>query len=152
MTTNYERYMGEKALKMDPKYRVSIQSSWRPEQGVPLYLQHGESHGMGFIKVLSREAYLERVERVQLSDKSVADKSKLLRMLASSCRDASINEQGKLVVPKEVSEKAGISADSDVVLLGCGIHFEIWSKDSYDKVHALDTAKLAELDDLGIFN
>ena len=152
MITNYERYMGQKSLKMDPKYRVSIQSSWRPETGTPLYLQHGENSGAGFIKVLSREAYLERVERVQLSNKTPAEKGHLLKMLASSCRDAQINDQGKLLVPKEVSERAGITADSDVVLLGCGIHFEIWSKENYDKVHKLDAAKLAELDDLGIFN
>ena len=152
MTTNYERYTGEKALKMDPKYRVSIQSSWRPESGVSLYLQHGENHGMGFIKVLTREAYVERVERIQASDKSVADKARLLKMLASSCRDASINDQGKLLVPKEVSEKAGIAAESDVMLVGCGMHFEIWNKTNYEKVQEIEAASLAELDDLGIFN
>jgi DNA-binding transcriptional regulator/RsmH inhibitor MraZ len=150
--TDYEQYVGQKTLKMDPKYRVSIQGSWRSEPSERIYLQHGENAGVPFLKVLSRSAYLDRVKRVEESQMTAAEKSYLLKMLASSCRDAQINDQGKLLVPKEVSEKAGISADSDVVLNGCGIYFEIWSKENYEKIHAVNTAKLAEIDTLGIFD
>lgn len=152
VNANYERYIGEKSLKMDPKYRISIHSSWRPEPGVPLYLQKGEMHGMSFLKVLSREAYLERVQRVQESNKTAAEKSTLLGLLAQSCRDASINEQGKLLVPKEVSEKAGIAAESEVTLVGRGIHFEIWNKANFEKADALQKAAVAALDDLGVLD
>lgn len=152
MTPNYERYTGQKSLKMDPKNRISIQSSWRPETGVPLYLQHGESHGFPFLKVLSREAYLERVQRVHDSNKTAAEKSELISLLAQSCRDASINDQGRLLIPKEVGDKAGIAAESDVILVGCGIHFEIWDKERFEKKQAAQKSRIAQLDDLGIFN
>jgi DNA-binding transcriptional regulator/RsmH inhibitor MraZ len=151
MELNYERYTGDKALKMDPKNRVSIQSSWRPEPGTPLYLQPGVKDGLTFLKVLSREAYLERIDRVRKSDKSAADKAELISMFAQSCRDASINEQGRLLVPKEVGEKAGIGSESEVVLLGCGIHFEIWSKENHEKKQAAREARIAQIDDIGLF-
>ena len=150
VSTNYERYTGEKSLKMDPKYRISIHGAWRPEPGAPLYLQKGEFHGMNFLKVLSREAYLERVQRVQESTKSAADKSVLLGLLAQSCRDASINDQGKLLIPKEVSEKADITAESEVMLVGRGIHFEVWNKTNFEKADAIQKAAAAALDDLNI--
>jgi DNA-binding transcriptional regulator/RsmH inhibitor MraZ len=66
------------------------------------------------------------------------------------CREATLNEQGKLLVPKDLSEKAGIEADSDVVLAGRGIHFEIWSKKNFDIKLAIETSEEAK-DDLGIF-
>jgi DNA-binding transcriptional regulator/RsmH inhibitor MraZ len=151
MEHNYERYMGDKSLRMDPKNRVSIQSSWRPEAGTPLYLQPGENNGLTFLKVLSQEAYRELMQRINETNKSPVEKHELRSWLAQSCRDASINEQGRLLVPKEVGEKVGIVADSDVVLLGCGIHFEIWSKENYEKKLAARKARLAALDDIGIF-
>ena len=150
VSTNYERYTGEKSLKMDPKNRISIHGAWRPEPGAPLYLQKGEFHGMNFLKVLSREAYLERVQRVQESNKTAADKSVLLGLLAQSCRDASINDQGKLLIPKEVSEKADMTAESDVMLIGRGIHFEVWNKANFEKADAIQKAAAAALDDLNI--
>ena len=61
-----------------------------------------------------------------------------------------VNEQGKLLVPKDLSEKAGIEADSEVVLAGRGIHFEIWSKANFERVLNIETRE-DESDDLGIF-
>jgi DNA-binding transcriptional regulator/RsmH inhibitor MraZ len=66
------------------------------------------------------------------------------------CREASLNDQGKLLVPKDLSEKAGIIADSDVVLAGRGIHFEIWSKENFELVLEIETSHESD-DDLGIF-
>ncbi len=66
------------------------------------------------------------------------------------CREATLNDQGKLLVPKDLSEKAGITADSDVMLAGRGIHFEIWSKTNFDKVLEIETAEDDD-DELGIF-
>jgi DNA-binding transcriptional regulator/RsmH inhibitor MraZ len=55
-----------------------------------------------------------------------------------------------LLVPKDLSEKAGIEADSEVVLAGRGIHFEIWSKANFERVLNIETRE-DESDDLGIF-
>lgn len=135
---------------MDPKFRVSVLASWRPEAGVPLFLLFSRDHEMPVVKVLSQEAYNERVVTIQGSDKTPAEKGKLLGKLAMRCREASLNEQGKLLVPKDLSEKAGITADSDVFLVGRGIYFEIWSKANFDTMLELETSEEID-DDLGIF-
>lgn len=101
------------------------------------------------VKVLTREAYQHRVEVITNSDKPPAEKSRLLEKLALLCRETVINDQGKLTVPRELSEQAGISADSEVVLAGRGRHFEVWSKSNFDKYHAIITGD--EQDDLGVF-
>jgi DNA-binding transcriptional regulator/RsmH inhibitor MraZ len=150
MIGRHQRYKGFKPFKMDPKFRVSIPVVWRPEAGVPLFLLFSKEHGMAVVKVLSQEAYDEKVELIRGSDKTPAEKGKMLGKLAMLCREALPNEQGKLLVPKDLSEKAGIAAESEVVLAGRGIHFEIWSKANFDTVLEIET-RHEDDDDLGVF-
>ena len=89
---------------------------------------------MPLVKVLSQEAYSERVDLIRDSDMTPAEKGKKLGKLAMLCREVTVNDQGKLLVPKDLSEKAGIAADTEVMLAGRWIHFEIWSKTNFDKV------------------
>lgn len=151
MDGNYELCTGEKFLKMDPKYRISIHGNLRSSIGDTLYLMKGEYNGLSYLKVLSREAYLERINRVQISDLPPADKADLIGEFANSCSNASINDQGKLQIPKEVSERADIPAESEVVLSGRGNHFEIWSKANFDKAASERRAAAKKIDTLGIF-
>jgi DNA-binding transcriptional regulator/RsmH inhibitor MraZ len=135
---------------MDPKFRVSVPMDWRPEAGGSLFLLFSKEHDMPVVKVLSQAAFDQRVELINASEKTPAEKSKTLGKLSMLCREVSLNDQGKLLVPKDLSEKAGISADSDVMLAGRGIHFEIWSKTNFDRVLEIETSQ-EEDDELGIF-
>lgn len=145
-----QRYKGFKPAKMDSKYRVSIQPAWRPELGQPLFLLFSNEHGMPVVRVLSEEAYTEKVELIRASDKTPAEKGKLLGKLAMLCREVTLNDQGKLLVPKDLSGKAGISADSEIMLAGRGTHFQIWSKSNFEKVLEIEAGQEVD-DDLGIF-
>ncbi|MFT3991454.1 MAG: division/cell wall cluster transcriptional repressor MraZ [Luteolibacter sp.] len=135
---------------MDPKFRVSVPTNWRPVPAAPLFLLFSREYDMPVVKVLSEAAYNEKVELIKASDHTPAEKNKKLGKLAMLCREVTLNDQGKLLVPKDVSEKAEISADLEVVLAGRGIHFEIWSKKNFERVLEIETAAEEE-DDLGIF-
>lgn len=141
--------MGYTPYKMDPKYRVSIPTGWRPAAGEVLYLLSSKTHEMPVIKVLSQQAFDERVETVKTSDLTPAKKTAMLGRLSMLCRVASVNDQGKLLVPKDLSEAAGIGAESEVVLAGRGIHFEVWSKANHARVLEIEQTPDEE-DDLGI--
>jgi len=142
--------MGYTSYKVDPKYRVSIPTGWRPAAGEVLFLLSSKTYGMPVIKVLSQEAFDDRVNTVKESDLKPGQKTAKLGQLSMLCRMASVNDQGKLLVPKELSEAAGISPDSEVVLAGRGLHFEVWSKANHARVLEIETTP-DEDDDLGIF-
>ncbi len=150
MISNHQRYKGFKPFKMDPKFRVSVPVAWRPEAGEPLFLLFTKRHEMPVVKVLSQEAYDEKERIIQNSDKTPGEKDRILGRLAMLSREVTLNEQGKLLIPKDLSEKAGIEADGDVYLAGRGIHFEIWSKTHFDKVFEIESDN-KEDDELGIF-
>ena len=149
MSTNSQRYGGYFSYKMDPKFRVSIQPGWRPANGEILRLQESKAHGMPVIKVLTQEAFDFRVKIIEDSDLSPKKKLDKMGNLYMRCREASVNEQGKLLIPKELSEKAGIAAEGEVVLAGRGLHFEIWSKANHARLLAIADEDEDE-DELGI--
>ena len=150
MSTTDQPYKGFNPYKMDPKFRVSIPPAWRPGVGEVLFLLFAKEHDLPVVKVLSQAAYNEKVERIQTSGKPLREKDQLLGRLAMLSREATVNDQGKLLVPKDLSEPAGIAAESEVVLAGRGNFFQIWSKANFEVV--LDRETRAELDDdLGIF-
>lgn len=150
MNSTSQRYKGFKPFKVDPKFRVSIPTAWRPEPGASLFLMYSSEHGMPFVKVLSQEAYDEKVDLIKNSENTPAEKGRMLGKLAMFSREATLNDQGKLLVPKDLSERAGIAADSEVMLAGRGIHFEIWSSANFEIKLGLEMAQ-EEDKDLGIF-
>jgi DNA-binding transcriptional regulator/RsmH inhibitor MraZ len=145
-----QRCTGFHPYKIDPKFRVSIQASWRPEAGSSLYLMFARDLGVPMVRVLSKEFYNHKVATINNSGKTELEKTKLLAKLALLVREGNVNEQGKLLVPKDLSEQAGISPDSDVVLAGRGMAFEIFSKPNFDTYFAQLTGEDV-VDDLGIF-
>lgn len=141
--------MGYTPYKMDPKYRVSIPTAWRPASGEALYLMSSKTHDMPVVKVLSEKAYNLRKEIVKNSGRTDAQKMAKMGQLAMLCRVASVNDQGKLLIPKDLSEAAGIAAESEVVLAGRDLHFEVWSKANHARVLEIEMTP-DEDDDLGI--
>lgn len=151
MSQTDQPYRGFHPYKMDAKYRVSIPPAWRPEkEGEPLLLLFSNNHGLPVTKVLSQEAYSERVARVKDSDKTPKEKDQILGRLAMLSREVTLNDQGKILVAKDLSEKCGIVAEGEVFLAGRGSYFELWSKEHFATVLKIESGE-GDDDPLGVF-
>lgn len=128
---------------MDPKYRVSIPPEWRPENGEVLHLLLSETNNMSMIKVLTRGAFQKRLDRIEESDLTPAEKDELSGTLCMLSRKATLNDQGKLLIPKDLSEEVGLVADTEIMLVGRNLHFEVWSKSNYAKTLPVERARNA---------
>jgi len=79
-----------------------------------------------------REDWQRRTDElmnVSLLEKDNIDKR---RMLFSGANEIVIDEQGRLVIPKALSQYIGLVADK-VKVVGVGDHFEIWDETKWDK-------------------
>lgn len=150
MSQPQQRHKGFHPYKMDTKFRVFIPTAWRPEDDGSLFLLYSKRHDMPLVKVRSQAAFDEKVALIHNSDKTPAEKSELLGRLAMLSREVKLNEQGKLLVPRELCVKSGIAADSSVYLAGRGSEFEIWSGENFDRMLEIESGPLKD-DDLGIF-
>ena len=150
MTSPYQRYQGFWPHKMDPKFRVAIPASWRQELGSTLHVMCSRQYDMPVIRVLTQEAYDLKVDLVLNSDKTPAEKERILGKLANLSRPCVVNDQGKLLVPKEFSLVAGLSADGEAIMVGRGNFFQIWNRQNFTQMFDIESQPEAE-DDLGIF-
>ena len=146
-------YMGGRYdHKMDPKFRVSVPVDWRPAPGETLKLLATTSYGLPVVAVLTEQDFQSRLDVIDESDKTPLKKRQLKGMLHSRCRPATVNPQGKLLVPKDMSEKAALPADDVVTLVGRGEYFEIWSAANFARVEDVEQEEHADDNaELGVF-
>lgn len=149
MSTAVQRYRGSKPYSIDPKYRFAVPPAWRPANGEVLYLLSSRAYDMPMLKVLTQEGYDERVAIVKRSDLSEAKKRQKIGSLAMLCREVTVNDQGKLLIPKDLSEAAGIKPDSEIMLAGREEHFEVWNMENYQRYLELERNQ-DDSDELGI--
>jgi DNA-binding transcriptional regulator/RsmH inhibitor MraZ len=75
-----------------------------------------------------------------------------LELLHAGILPVNVNNQGKLLIPKEWSLRAHIEAESNVMLVGRGKYFDIYNSADYAKVSEIQQARVSEgFGDLGIF-
>ncbi len=128
MITGKVSRKGFSTYKMDPKYRVSIPVAWRTEKGEDFHLQFSNKRGWPIVKVLTEAAYQTKISNVENGEGSIEEKNYHVGKLAMLCREATLNEQGKLLIPKDLSDLCGIEPEAEVILAGRETYFEIWSK------------------------
>ncbi len=150
MIPQFQQYKGSFPYKTDSKNRVNVVPAWRPVQGEALNLMPSLSEGAKVIKVLTQEAFEYRVERIKQHATSPKEESQLKTKLVRLLREANVNEQGKLLIPKDLADYAGISPDSEVMLSAGDSHYEIWNRAKFEEIFGL-SAVPEEDDHLAIF-
>lgn len=147
------KFNGFQEHKMDPKYRVSIPVVWRPEEGEQLILQESNRYGTPCIRVMTLPAFAEMERNIrEHEDRTVGQKREALEALYAGILPVTVNNQGKLLIPKEWSIRANIAAEGNVRLVGRGNYFDIYSSADFELVDKKQKASVLEaFGDLGIF-
>ena len=120
--------------QVDEKGRVRIPSKFLSkclEEGadslvVPLALMAGSQ---GCISVYTLDALGSRLEELDRMPETSAEVIK--RKIRGSVEESVTDKQGRLVIPPNLRNIAQINRD--LVTVGMGDHFEIWSKDVFEK-------------------
>jgi len=114
-----------------------------------LYLLSSRAYEMPMIKVLTQSGYDDRLAIVDNSDLSPVKKRMAKGRLAMLCREVTINDQGKMLIPKDLSELAEIKPGSEIMLAGREEHFEVWNIKNYERYLEIERTQDDE-DELGI--
>lgn len=134
LKTSFE---GEYQHKLDKKLRVSVPSSWRPTVGgtYGLRLLKWEVSGIPVIKALTDEAFTAAIQSIQENpDLTNGMKSRQKGVLHTHNQPVSVNEQGKMLIPKKFALDQGLEPDASIYLLGRGSFFEILNTQNYQSM------------------
>ena len=115
-------FLGKYFLKFDKDMRLSIPSQFREELAGPIYITQGFDRNL---LVLTKTAFQEIYRRVGSLNMADPLARILLRMILGTAYELHMDKNGHLMIPAELKEFANLQGD--ILLVGQGDYFEIWS-------------------------
>jgi len=134
-------------FKLDAKFRVSVPSDWRPGRGeaLPLRLLKWETYKIPVLKALTDQAFTAMIASIDESDLPAGVKSQRKGLLYSRNTRVTINDQGKVLIPKRLAEEHGLEAGGAVHLFGRGTNFDLVSPRDHEAMQEAETSLLGDL-------
>ena len=129
---------------VDEKRRVQIPAKWRPPQaGVELTLVVWPKAKEGpCLRVLPPQQMAALMRDIDAMPNSDPNKGVLKRFIGSESVQAPLDKAGRICLPEEMANKAGIT--DQAVLVGLLDRFEIWSPERYERIKASDAVMAQE--------
>ncbi|MFA6028753.1 MAG: division/cell wall cluster transcriptional repressor MraZ [Elusimicrobiota bacterium] len=133
--------IGQYDYSLDPKNRVVVPPRYREaliaEKGSHFVLAIGQDECLWLFLPSQWEAFLDdaKTHTQDIKDKKKARAAK--RFIFSSAVEAPVDEQGRVLVPQNLKDFAGLK--KDVVVAGAGNKAEIWDRarwQEYSRKHA----------------
>jgi MraZ protein len=123
------QFLGEYRHSIDAKGRLIVPSRLRPPlAGDNVVLSYWLDGG---IALWSAEGWEGIVDNLRAQGRGSSARS-IVRRVASSAYEDEIDSQGRITVPPQLRQEAGI--DRDVVVIGVLDHAEIWAPEKYDEM------------------
>lgn len=125
-------YTGEYNHTIDTKGRMIIPAKYREALGERFMITRGVEHNLSIYDMTQWEEYVEKLSSLPGN----GDARKMVRFIVAGAVEAELDKQGRILVPANLREWAGIA--KDVVLAGVIGHIEVWSKEKYEEATAFD--------------
>ena len=121
-------FMGEYAHSLDSKGRLIIPSKFREALGEKFVITRSLDQCLCIYDMEDWEKFVSRLNSLPYN---VKKQRQLVRFFLSGANEAEADRQGRVLIPGNLREAAGI--DKDVVLVGVGSRIEIWSRGSWEE-------------------
>ena len=137
---------GEYRHGLDAKNRIFIPAKLREELGQSLVVAKDIRESC--LKIYSVDGWKDYIAPLKEQKRKLSEK--IMRFLHASMIQATPDSQGRIVLPTELVEYAGV--EKNVVIVGCGDYAELWAEAKYDTLKSeIDLSDmLRELEDLGL--
>ena len=133
-------FMGRYNHTIDPKGRLSIPSKYREILGDEFVVSKGMD---GCLFVYANDAWKEFETKLASLPMVNEEARQLVRFFLSGAQYVTVDKQGRILVPQDLRDFAGL--EKDVVLAGTGKKIEMWSLEKWEEKNAqIDINKLAQ--------
>lgn len=133
-------FMGRYNHTIDPKGRLSIPSKYREILGEEFVVSKGMD---GCLFVYASDDWKVFEEKLASLPLINAEARQFARFFLSGAQYVTVDKQGRILMPQDLREFAGL--EKDVVLAGMGGRIEIWSLDKWnDTSEQVDINKISE--------
>ena len=133
--------IGEFFHTIDAKGRLIIPSKFRPDLGEGFIVTKGVDNCLAVYPLSEWEILKSKIDSLPLSKGR-----DLQRHFYSGAFEAEFDKQGRIVIPQNLREYAGL--EKDVIIAGVSARAEIWNKARWDEINKkLSSEKVLEIID-----
>lgn len=133
-------FFGTYTPKLDEKGRLFLPAKFRDQLSGGLMVTRGQEHCLYVWPQAEIERVTERLREAPVSNKATRD---YIRMFSSGASDDAPDKQGRITVPTQLREWAGLS--KDVVVIGAMNRLEIWDEAQWNAYSEEQEEAFAEL-------
>lgn len=142
-------FLGEYNHSIDAKGRLIVPSKFREELGDNFIVTKGLD---GCLYIYPNDEWSAFEKKLSELPMGKSDIRKMVRFFLSAATQVEVDKQGRILIPGNHREFAGL--EKDVVLAGVGRKIEIWSKNKWDETATFDYEDMDDvaerMSDLGI--
>lgn len=140
-------FKGEFSHTIDPKGRIIIPTQLRSQVESGFVVTKGLD---GCLWLVESEVWKKIEDEVMNMSFASQNARRLSRFLIAGAVDGDIDKQGRVFIPSNLREYAGL--EKNVILSGVGSRLEIWDKTRYEQITDIeDMSAIAEqLVDFGV--
>ena len=119
-------FLGTHSPKLDEKGRLFLPARFRDELATGVVITKGQERCLYVFSVPEFSRLTERLREAPLTAKGARDYS---RVFFASAHDDTPDKQGRVTVPPQLREYAGL--DRDCVVIGANTRVEIWDAQAW---------------------
>jgi DNA-binding transcriptional regulator/RsmH inhibitor MraZ len=119
-------FMGNHPSTVDGQWRITVPATWRFQEKAELYFRLMSDH----LQVLPRWE-INRF-RAWVNGLSGSDRQAALAQWGDTTCQATVDQSGRLTLPREWAKKVGLDLKKPTVLVGAIEFFQIWSQERRD--------------------
>jgi MraZ protein len=134
-----QRFVGRHERQVDDKGRLALPSGFRARLEPRCFLAKGAE---GCIDVLTEEGFDAMVEEVLAKVRRGEVSRSEQRALSGDTSEVTPDAQGRILLPQELREYAGIELRSAVTVAGSFDRVELWKPSDYDAQIKQGTARI----------
>lgn len=124
-------FLGKYRHSLDAKGRLAIPAKFREHLPTGTVVTIAPD---GCLRVYPPEEFAAMRSNLRLSEATSPNERNLVRRLFSEAKDLDFDAQGRVLIPAELREQAGIS--SSAVIIGANNVVEVWSEERWQGLEA----------------
>ena len=125
--------LGQYDHTIDAKGRIIIPAKFREQMGDDFVITKGLDHQLFVYAPDEWNLFEAKLRALPISNPQAR---KLSRFFLVGASDVTVDKQGRITLPMQLREVAGITRD--VLLAGVGNHLEIWNPDRYNELNTYE--------------
>lgn len=142
-------FIGEYRYNADAKGRINVPAKFRDDLGESFFVTKGLDQSLFVFPQSEWELFQEKLQSLPLTNPRARA---FTRVFYSGATEIEMDKQGRMLIPQNLREFAGI--EKETLVIGVGSRVEIWSETAWEQYNNPDNLSyddLAEhLEDLGI--